>query len=100
MIKSLVTTFSLLLFVGCVGLPPVKEYNFAHYAIQSAQGAGASKYTPGVLNQAEETYQTALRLYENRQYEEAKEMFEKSRRLAEKSELKTRIKKFDLGETF
>lgn len=100
MIKYLVLFLLLFTMNACVGLPPIEEYNLAHLAINTAKAAGGEKYNPGIINQAEETYQQALKLYGNREYEKAKEEFIRSRKLAEKAEVRTRVKKYELGETF
>lgn len=100
MIRSLVLILFLFSLNACVGIPPIEDYNLAHLAINAAKSAGGEKYTPGMVNQAEETYQQALVFYDNREYEEAKEYFIKCRKIAEKAEVRTRVRKYELGETF
>lgn len=88
------------LFTGlfCAGKPPKQEYNLADAAIQAAQDAKASEFVPGVWHSADQAYQKALRLYEDREYDEARKYFLKAIKLAEKAENLTLLKKMKSGE--
>lgn len=86
--------------VSCVGPAPIREYNFAHTAIEAAKKAGAEQYAPRYWNQAQSTYRTALKNYDDRQYEKAQELFLKAQSLAERAENQASITKFKSGEAF
>lgn len=88
------------IMVGCVGKPPIRDYNIAAFALEYAKKSGAQKFEPLLLSKAEETYARAVSEYEERDYENASKNFVSARKWAEKAELKARYKKFKSGEGF
>ena len=66
----------------------------------SAKAANASLYSPGVWSQAEEAYFEAKKHFKEREYDDAAVKFEEARRLAERAENISRLKKFQSGESF
>lgn len=85
---------------ACIGPAPIKAYNQAHVAVQQAEKSGAQKYSPGLLDQAQDFYDRAEQSYKAKEYPQAYNLFRKAIETAEKAELKTRVKKFDSGESF
>lgn len=96
----LASFFAFGVLTSCVGNPPLEDYNMAHTALQAAQAAGAKKHVPGLLMQAEQSFSAAKALYEEKDFEKAGRLFVKAREIAEKAEVSTRVKKFQLGESF
>lgn len=83
---------ALFVIQGCVTAPPPNdEYIYAKLAIDHAKVAQSVKYSPGFWHQAEEFYRQAKILYAGREYNEAKELFNKARVAAEKAENSTRL---------
>jgi hypothetical protein len=81
-----------LLLSGCVTpYIPYDEYSLAKAALDSAKAVQSVRYSAGYWHQAEESYRQAKILYTNRDYEEAKELFIKSRIAAEKAENSARL---------
>ncbi len=82
----------LFFFAGCLTTPaPNDEYTFAKTAIDAAKAVQAVRYSPGYWHQAEEAYRQAKILYNNRDYEEARNLFVKARVAAEKAENSARL---------
>lgn len=85
-------------FVACAGVPPKNEYVLALTAIENAKKAQADRLEPKLSYQYKKLYEKALNFYEERNYNKAKEYFIKSRFLAEKAEVRARVKKYKNGE--
>lgn len=86
-------------FAGCVTAPaPVDEYNLARAALESARAVESARHSPGYYHQAEESYRKAKILFEDREFEEAKIQFIKSRIAAEKAENSARLIRLKSGE--
>ena len=97
-LKTLLLVF-VLLAVGCVtSPPPVNEYTLAKVAIDAAKSVDASKHSSGNFHQAMELYKKAEKLFEDREYEQAKEYFIRSRIAAEKAENSSRFIRMKTGE--
>ena len=77
---------------GCVTpYPPNDEYTFAKAALDAAKNVQAVRYSSGYWHQAEESFRQAKILYNNRDYEEAEDLFIKARLAAEKAENSARL---------
>lgn len=85
---------------SCAGKPPLKEYVLSHVAIESAQEAQARELAKKHLHMSQTLYEQALRFYEERKYNKAKELFDQSRYFAEQAELRSRVIKRKKGEAF
>lgn len=84
---------------GCATVVlPIQEYSLAKTALDAAEKNDGERLAPILFQQAQQTYHQAVKYYENRDYEEAKVLFIKARKLAEKSESAARIKKAKTGE--
>lgn len=90
----------LVLFVGgCTSVTlPVQEYSLARSAMDAAETNDAERLSPIMYQQAQYTYRQAESLYQDREYEDARILFIKARKLAEKAETAARIKKSKSGE--
>ena len=86
--------------MGCVGNPPILEYNLAKKALKEANSHNAKKFAPGLWYKASQAYQKAEGQYSSREYDEASDNFNTALKAAEKAELKARIKKQKRGEVF
>ena len=90
--RALVATGFLLVTVSCVHTPPpILEYTLADTAIKSAKAVQAVRYAPGLWHEAEEAFRQARILYAEREHEQALELFNKARILAEKAETSARL---------
>ena len=83
---------------GCVTYFPVNEYNLARVAVDSARDADAARFAPGMWYKAEEAYQKGQRLYKERRYSSAKEVFIEARNNAERAENAARLTRFQSGD--
>jgi ABC-type uncharacterized transport system auxiliary subunit len=84
---------------GCVtGTPPNDDYNLARAALEAARVVEAARHSPGYYHQAEEAYRKAKLLYEEREFEQAREEFVKARFAAEKAENSARLIRLKNGE--
>ena len=84
---------------SCVHIPPpILEYVLADTAIKAAKTVQAVRYSPGYWYEAEESYRQAKILYNEREYEQAKDLFVKARVAAEKSENSARLIRMRNGE--
>jgi len=91
-LKRLIVVFLIVFVSGCVTAPPpIEEYTLARAAIDAAQAVQAVRYSPGHWHQAEELYRQARILYNEREYEQAKDLFVKARQSAEKAENSARL---------
>lgn len=94
--------FFLFLFVfvsGCVTAPPpIEEYTLADAAIKAAKAVQAVRYSPGNWHQAEELFRQARILYQEREYEQAKDLFIKAKLSAEKAENSARLLRQQSGD--
>ena len=84
--------------ISCAGVPPNNEYVLSLTALENAKRAQAEQLEPKLSYQSKQLYEKALSYYQERNYEKAKEFFIKSRFLAEKAEVRARIKKYKKGE--
>lgn len=94
--------FTLLLcctFIGCASVTlPIQEYTLARSALEFAENNDSERLAPLQFQQAQQYYNQGVEMYENRSYDEARSLFIKSRKLAEKAESTARIKKAKSGE--
>lgn len=97
-IRALFFYVLLLILSSCAGVAPKDEYVLSFTALENAKKAQADKLEPRLSYQSKKLYEKALKFYEERNYSKAKEYFIKSRFLAEKAELKARVKKYKNGE--
>jgi hypothetical protein len=77
---------------------PIQEYTLARSALEFAENNDGERWAPLQYMQAQQVYNQAVQMYENRDYDEARSLFIKSRKLAEKAETTARIKKAKSGE--
>lgn len=85
---------SFLFAVGCVHIePPLLEYTLADTALSAAKNVQAIKYAPKHWTDALEAYRQAQILFNEREYEQAKDLFNRARLAAEKAELSARLAK-------
>lgn len=92
MARKFVLISALFLLGACVGPAPIKEYNIANTALQSARGAKAPSYAPGYWSRAQKSYFLAEKLYSEGKFEEAKAAFLKAKLFAERAENYTVLK--------
>lgn len=94
--------FAVLFFVlltGCVtASPPIEEFTLADAAIKAAKSVQAVRYSPGNWHQAEEAYRQARILYNEREYDQARDLFNKARVSAEKAENSARLLRQQTGD--
>lgn len=96
--KALFFCVLIIMLASCAGTPPKDEYVLTLTALENAKKAQADKLESKLSFQAQKLYEKALNFYEERNYDKAREFFMKSRFLAEKAELRARIKKYKSGE--
>lgn len=85
--------------VGCATVEiPVQEYTLARSALEFAEINDSERLAPLPFQQAQQLYQRGVQMYEKRDYDEARRYFTRSRKLAEKAETTSRIKKAKSGE--
>ncbi len=90
---------SQLTIVSCVHVPaPILEYTLAETAIKAARAVQSVRYSPNHWHEAEEAYRQARILYNEREYEQASELFNKARMAAEKAESSARLIRLRNGE--
>lgn len=88
-----------LLLSSCVTSPaPMEDYTLARTAIEAAKAVEASRYSPGNWHQAEESYRRAQVLFEEREFEDAKQEFARARIAAERAENSARLIRQKNGE--
>jgi hypothetical protein len=86
---------------GCVTIaPPILEYTLADTAIKAAKAVQAVRYSPGHWYEAEEAFRQARILFNEREYEQARDLFNRARKAAEKSENSARLIRQKSGEVF
>lgn len=96
--RTLAAAFILIL-AGCVTAPaPIDDYTLARAALEAARSVEAARHSPGFYHQAEESYRKAKLLFEEREYERAKEQFVRARIAAEKAENSARLIRMKSGE--
>lgn len=85
--------------LGCVHIePPILEFTLADTALKAAKAVQAVRYSPGYWHEAEEAYRQARILYNEREYEQAIDLFNKARIAAEKAENSARLIRLRNGE--
>jgi tetratricopeptide (TPR) repeat protein len=77
---------------------PILEYALADTAIKAAKAVQAVRYSPGNWHEAEESYRQARILYNEREYEQAIDLFNRARIAAEKAENTARLMRLRSGE--
>ena len=68
--------------------------------MSAAKEHNAKKFASGLWYKANRTYQKAQNQYNFKEYDEASDSFSEAAEIAEKAELKARVKKQKLGEVF
>lgn len=98
--RLIILLISLFLFLatGCVGLPPIEEYNIAYTSLSAARQVQASRYAPGFFSQAEEFYRQAVADYNDRRYKSALANFQRCQKFAERAENYTVLKRAEAGD--
>ncbi len=90
-----------ILFVasGCqLSPPPIEEYSLARAAIEAARSSQAQKYATGYWQKADESYRRARGLYQDRDYDKARDEFTRARQAAEKAENSARLQRQKTGD--
>jgi hypothetical protein len=95
--KATLIVLSLMLH-GCVGPAPIDDYNLTRTAMDYAREKGAPQTAPGFWAKAEELYSAAVADYENKEYDSAKLKFVEAKKMAEKAENYTVLKKAEAGD--
>lgn len=72
-------------------MPPVEEYTLAQTALQAARYAEGSRFAPGHWYRAEDAYNKGKRAYEDRNYSNARKLFNISIQYAERAENAARL---------
>lgn len=99
MFKLIGYFFWLVLLGACVTTQaPVEDYNLAFVAIEAAQKVEAARLANGPFHKAQESYRQAQILYQNQEYDAARELFRTAIQEAEKAENAARINKWRNGE--
>lgn len=94
-----IVSFFLICAFGCVHIPPpILEFTLADTAIKAAKSVQAVRYSPGHWHEAEELYRQARILYNEREYEQAIDLFNRARVAAEKAENSARLIRLRNGE--
>lgn len=94
-----IVIFFLICTFGCVHIPPpILEYTLAETAIKAAKSVQAVRYSPGHWHEAEELYRQARILFNEREYEQAIDLFNRARVAAEKAENSARLIRLRNGE--
>lgn len=88
----------LYILTACASVQPNQEYALAHLALSTAKKFEADKFSPKSYSKALSFYRKAVAFYKKQNYEEAENFFAKSINLAEKAELKARIRKLQESE--
>lgn len=89
----------LMSMMSCVHIPPpLLEFTLADTALKAAKSVQAVRYSPGHWYEAEESYRQAKILYSEREYEQARDLFNKARLAAEKAENSARLMRQRNGE--
>lgn len=84
---------------GCATVAlPIQEYTLARSALEFAENNDSERLSPLYFQQAQQFYNHGVQKYEDRDYDEARSLFIKARKLAEKAETTARIKKAKSGE--
>ncbi len=97
--RSAILIFFALTAVSCAHIdPPLLEYTLADTAIKAAKAVQAVRYSPGHWHDAEEAFRQARILYNEREYDQAKDLFDKARVAAEKAENSARLIRLRNGE--
>jgi PBP1b-binding outer membrane lipoprotein LpoB len=88
-----------LVFASCAtGPAPIEEFTLARAAIEAAKSVEAARLSPDYWHQAEDFYQIAQRLYDEREFEKSRIEFIRSRIAAEKAETASRLLRQKNGE--
>ncbi len=77
---------------------PIQEYALARSALVAAESAEAERLAPLLFQQAQQSFKRAEYLYQEREFEDAKLLFNKAKKLAERAETISRVKKSKSGE--
>jgi hypothetical protein len=82
-----------LILVSCQTIPPpLESYTLARTAILYAAKVKASRHSPGNWHKAENYFRQAERMFRNKEFERADQLFKLARTHAEKAENIARLK--------
>lgn len=93
--------FAILLVVatGCVTVAaPIEEYALARAAMESAKAVDSARFSSGFYHRAMETYSKAEILYNDREYQDARDLFNQARIDFEKAENSAHVQRKKNGE--
>lgn len=96
--RGIILIFALTISACVHTPPPILEYTLADTAIKSAKAVQAVRYAPAQWHEAEEAFRQARILYNEREYDQALELFNKARLAAEKAENSARLIRQRSGE--
>lgn len=92
-------TISSLFLSGCItSPPPIQEYTIARAALDAAKSIEAAKYSAGYWHTADDAFRKAKILYDEKEYDDARELFNFARQNAEKAENSARLIRQKNGE--
>jgi len=74
------------------------DYFLARTALEYAKEKGAPRRAPGLWAKADDSYRSAMIHFENKEYDAAKIKFLEAKKMAEKAENYTVLKKAESGE--
>ncbi len=88
-----------LVMAGCITIPaPIEEYALARAAMEAAKAVDAARFSSGFYHRALENYTKAEILYNDREYQDAREMFTQARVDFEKAENSAHVQRKKNGE--
>ena len=97
--RSAFITLIFFSLMSCVHIaPPILEFTLADTALKAAKSVQAVRYSPGYWYEAEESFRQAKILYNEREYEQARDLFNKARIAAERAENSARLMRLRNGE--
>jgi starvation-inducible outer membrane lipoprotein len=77
---------------ACITSPrPIEDYALARAAIEAAKSVDSARHSPGYWSQAEESFRRGKVLYNEREFDAAKEEFINARLAAERAENSARL---------
>lgn len=76
----------------CISIDPHTDFIVAHTALKQAKKSQADKSYPAIYAKSLSFYKKAVSFYNQENFEEAQIYFQRTIRLAEKAELKARLK--------
>lgn len=99
-VKLILVFWSAVNLASCTTIPaPVEEYAVARAALEAARLVDAARFAGPQFHRGMETYLRAEILFRNREYHEARDLFDDARESFEKSENMANVQRKKNGET-